>query len=271
MKYHPDVNKEPGAKEVFLRITEAYSYLLNPPTYTGSSPEKQKKAEEERVKRAKAAATKAARERYAAFKRRQEAAQGRAYSNAVTALVGIVFLAGAIYFGNKYINVWYVDQNAGEVNATIIKRGVRHFWMQYEVDGEMYVKKFSGTRSKFFLVATNGMPIFNDEQFVIIYRKENPRRCYINYDKILPQTFDVYQQVLTQPIASQYNLQPTDARIECLTLLVFEQYGLDGLANLFFWQESALENFNHNSWTYESMIEEPEFQKILSNCLLADE
>lgn len=270
LTYHPDVNKEPGAKERFLRITEAYNYLSNPPKRSAPNIASQRKAEEERIKRAKAAATQAARLRYEAFKRRQERAQGRAYSNAIRVLLGIVFLSGGIYFANKYFNTWYVNQDYIEVEAFVMKVGVRHFWLQYEVDGVAYVKKFSGLRSKRFLVADNGMPVMKYEMFMLRYRRGNPLRAYIDFSRVLPRTFTIYQQILSTEMARKYEISSGDPRLECLMLLVYEQYGLPGLADLFFWQESPLENFNHNSWSYARMAKEPAFQKIESNCLLMD-
>jgi len=271
MQYHPDINKAPGAKEIFLRITEAYNYLLNPPKYSGNSAEKQRKAEEEQVKRAKAAATRAARERYAAFKRRQEAEQSRAYSQAITSLIGIVFLIAAIYFGNRYISRWYVDANPAEVTARITKLDERHFWLAYKVDGKEYIKEFSGSRTKLWLVAPNGMPIFNNEKFVLVYRAENPKRCYIKADVVLPPTLHIYQAILRPVIAEQQAIKVDDARIDCLSLMVFDRFGVDGLANLFFWDESFLENFSNNSISYNNMIEEQAYKEILTNCLLTEE
>jgi len=271
LRYHPDVNKEPGAKEHFLLISEAYNYLTNPPkvSFTASSTAEQKsRAEAERVKRAKAAATKAARQRYAEFKRRKEIAQSRAYSQAITSLVAIILLLGAIYFGYSYVNKWYVNQQSQETVCTVVKRGVRHFWVEYEVDGESYVKKIAGTRSKFFLVSPNGMPVFAEEQFVIVHRTDNPKRCYIDFERITPQTMNIYLDMVSAEVAKQFMMKEDDSRIQCLSLLTFNNYGINGLANLFFWQESFLENVSNNSFTCGNLVEESEFQSILSQCMI---
>lgn len=274
MLYHPDVNKDPGAKERFLLISEAYNYLSNPPkvSFTATSTaEQNSRAEAERVKRAKAAATKAARQRYAEFKRRKEIAQSRAYSQAITSLVAILLMVGAIYFGYAYVNKWYVNQQPQETICTVIKRGVRHFWVEYEVDGETYVKKLAGTRGKFLLVSPNGMPVFMEEQFVLVHRTDNPKRCYIDFNRITPLTMDVYLDVVKKPIAQQFALDAEDPRIECVSLLTFNNYGIEGLADLFFWQESFLENVSNNSITCANLVDEPEFQTILAQCMIGED
>jgi hypothetical protein len=274
LQYHPDINKEAGAKERFLLISEAYNYLSNPPkvSLTATPTAEQKsKADAERVKRAKAAATKAARARYAEVQRKREKAQSRAYSQAITTLVGILLLAGAIYFGNRYINRWYVNQLPQETICTVVERNTRYFWVAYEVDGQEHIKKVSGFRSRFFLVAPNGMPILNDEQFVLVHRKDDPKRSYIDFDRITPQTMDVYLTAIAPQVGKQFNLKPNDTRIECISLLAFNAYGVEGLADLFFWEESFFENMNNNRVSCASMVEEPAFQTMLGQCMIDQE
>lgn len=273
--YHPDINKNVGAKERFLLISEAYSYLSNPPkvsSYTASptTAEQKSKAEAERVSRAKAAATKAARERYAEFKRRKEIAQSRAYSQAITSLVAIVLLGAAVFFGYKYFNRWYVNQLPEETICTVIHFTGRYYWVAYEVDGEEHIKKISGFRSHFNLLSPNGMPIFKEEQFVLVHRKDNPKRCYVDYNRITPQTMDVYLDMVAPQVWAQFELKENDTRTECLSLLTFNTYGIKGLANLFFWEESFLENMSNNSITCSNMVEEPAFQEFLKQCMIIE-
>jgi hypothetical protein len=269
LKYHPDVNKHPAAKQQFLLISEAYNYLINPPKVElGSTAEKRKRAEEERVRRAKAAATRAARQRYAEFRKRQEAEQGRAYSQAVTTFIALVLLIGAIYFGRRYFNAWYVDRDRDETIATLYLHKSRHFWVTYEVDGEEYIKKFSGTRSKYLLLTPNGMPTVDGLQFKVNYRKGNPRRCYLDYEEITPQTLALYINLVKQEIAAQYGIEADDARTECLALLVFDSHGIEGLADLFFWKESMLENFGNNSYTYGKLLEDERFKEHERDCMV---
>lgn len=267
LKYHPDHNKSPGAREHFLKITEAYNYLLDPPTRT--VPERDvSKAEAERRHRAREAAKKASRQRYEAFKKQQEWEQGKAYSRGISFFIAIVLLGGSIYFGKSYINNWYVDQNPGEVMGTIYYKGARNFAIRYQVGTKTYTEKFSGVRSKFFLLTPNGMPVLTETEFNVIYNKENPRWCYVNYDEFTPQTFSLYLKAINKELTKALALEPGDVRIDCVALQVFDAFGVDGLANLFFWQESPLENFGNNNNTYENMIETSRYKRILKECLI---
>jgi hypothetical protein len=273
LKYHPDLNKDVGAKERFLLISEAYNYLSNPPKVSFASTttaEQKSRAEAERVKRAKAAATKAARQRYAEFKHRKEIAQSRAYSQAITSLVAILLFGAATFFGYKYFNQWYVNQLPDETICTVIQFTGRHYWVAYEVDGEEHIKKISGFRSHFNLLAPNGMPIFKDEQFVIVYRKDNPKRCYVDYNRITPQTMNVYLALVAPHVWAQFKLSQNDTRVECISLLTFNTYGIEGLADLFFWEESFLENMGNNSITCRSMVGSTDFQEILDQCMMEE-
>jgi hypothetical protein len=115
------------------------------------------------------------------------------------------------------------------------------------------------------------MPILNDEQFVLVHRKDDPKRSYIDFDRITPQTMDVYLTAIAPQVGKQFNLKPNDTRIECISLLAFNAYGVEGLADLFFWEESFFENMNNNRVSCASMVEEPAFQTMLGQCMIDQE
>ena len=268
LKYHPDHNKEPGAKERFLAVTEAYNYLMDPPSLTFQAAKKTgRSADEERRKRAREKAKAAARQRYAAFKKQQEAEQSRAYSQAVTIFVGIVLLIGAFYFGRKYIIQWQVNSDPAETICTVVNHDARNILVRYNVNKTNYYKKFSGTRSKMWLVTPNGMPVVDGAEFTVRYKKTNPSWVLLHDDDFTPRTLDLYLETIQFEVAKNLNVEPDDARVECISLLTFEKFGIDGLANLFFWQESPLENFSNNSSTYASMADSEVFQQIRKECL----
>ena len=271
-KYHPDHNKEPGARERFLAITEAYNYLTDPPPRFQSAKKRgSRAAEEERRARAKEKAKYAARQRYAAFKKQQEAEQSRAYSQAVTIFIAVVLLIGAGYFGRKYMIHWLVDADPIETIATIYELDRRHIFVKYKVRNEWVLKKFSGVRSKHELVLPNGMPAFRGLQFTIKYKRTSPKTAYLEYDQFTPRSLDIYIDAIKLQTAKNYKIESTDARIECLALMVYNKYGVDGLADLFFWDESPVENFSNNSITYENLEETEGFQQILKECLFEQE
>ena len=181
--------------------------------------------------------------------------------------MGIVLLIGAFYFGRKYIILWQVNSDPAETVCTVVNHDARNILVRYNVNKTNYYKKFSGTRSKMWLVTPNGMPVVDGAEFTVRYKKTNPSWVVLMDDDFTPRTLDLYLETVQFEVAKNLGVEPDDARVECISLLTFEKFGIDGLANLFFWQESPLENFNNNSSTYESMSESDAFSQIKQECL----
>lgn len=266
LQYHPDHNKSPGAREHFLQLTEAYNYLLDPPQLFSDL--SKKKAEEERKKRAQEMAKKAARQRYAAFKRKQEIEQSKSYSQGVSIFVGLLLIVAAFYFGQDYFVSWYVNQAPKETIGHITDFGMRKFAIEYTVNERTYIERISGTRSQKFLVTPNGMPVVYGAEFLVVYNKNDPSWCEVDFEKITPLTLRKYVKMISEEAAAIFDLPSADNRVECASLQLFNSFGFDGLANVFFWRESPMENFKNNSFTFELMEESEEYQTILKDCLI---
>ncbi len=265
LKYHPDHNKSTGAKQHFFKLTEAYNYLLDQPKKQSAY---SSIAEEERRKRAHEKAKRAMWQRYTAFKEQQARAQSRSYSQGLAILIALVFLGTAVYFGKDYYNDWLVNQSPNETLGYISNSKVRVYTIKYTVNNREYVKHLSGKRSRYFLLTPNGMPALIGAEFTVKYNTENPNRCTIVYDEITPKTLRLYVQITKEEAAKSVRLKPHQLEVECLILQVFENFGIDGLANLFFWQESFFENMSNNKETFETMQETKEYKNILKNCLI---
>ncbi len=277
-KFHPDHNPDPGARARFLAITEAYNYLINPPSVKATpqhaAQNSAKMAEEERVNRAKAAAQYAARQRYAAFKRQQEKELNRSYSQAVTIFVGILLFVGAIYFGKDYVLKSYVNGNSATTVGTLTKHYVRsteRAEVVYEANNVRSSVSVPGRHLGSMIFTPNGMPALQGLEFTVIYRKDNPYWAYVEYQKFTPRTLSAYVYNLRGTLAAKYEVEFNDDRLECLVLRVFNTFGVDGLANLFFWDASFMENFKHNNRTFSKMEKTAKYQAILEECLLKPE
>ena len=280
-KYHPDHNKEAGAKERFLAITEAYNYLLDPPLkrpfYAAPNPQAANKASEsraeaERVKRAQDSAKRAAQVKYAAFKRKMKEEQDRKhYTLLFNIFIAFALLLAGLYFGKDYAVKLYVNSNQAQTigqAALHIELRSSYFEVVYFVDGERYKTRIPRRKVKAGFLCPNGMLALPGAEFVVHYKKDNPYWSYVDYNDITPHTLGMYVERTRIKVAEIYGTEADDLRVECLILQVFNNYGTDGLADLFFCQSPMLENFSHNSRSFESMCQKSEYQDIEKACLI---
>lgn len=265
-RYHPDVNNSPEAREQFMRITEAYDYLLNPPKAKYTHSTNWQDVENERIRHAKAAAARAARMRYQALKNKREQEQSRAYSRGISVFMGIVFFALAVTYGKPFFNELYVDQNAATTTARLVSFSYRHYFLVYRVDGKTYSKKYSGRRTKKDLVTPNGMPVYVGCEFLVKYRNDNPEYCYLDFDEILPQTLRVYQRAVHYPLCNYFDVEMYDQRINCFSAAIYNEFGLGGLADIYFQQEPLIENFNHNKGSFKKLAASNAFNQLAKSC-----
>lgn len=269
LKYHPDRNPSPAARERFIAITKAYDYLMDPPKISPAVYQKQAQQRAERAQRqARAESVRKARMRYAAYKKMREIEQGRAYSQALTFLIAVVCLGLAAYFGSKYFNYWYVHQNPAETVCRVINFNHNSFTVKYVTNSGAYTTTFSGGHFKNTLLSPNGMPVMIGCEFLVIYNKDNPTWCELDDEKITQNTLKKYIYITSFEIAKQHNIKRNNNRVECLALQVYHNFGVDGLADLYFWKAPVLENISNNSRTYKSLLKNKTYQRITQNCLL---
>lgn len=266
--YHPDRNAEIGAKERFIAITEAYNYLIDPPKKQNNKPESNAASQDaERVYNARMQARKAAAQRYREFKKQQEKELGRAYSRALSFLIGSVLLILTFFFSKTTINRWIVNSNQAETIGWIVRMDHRHFWVQFRVGDEHYIGRFMGRRSKEFLLTPNGMPVVRHSQFLVKFNAEKPNRFYVDYNHFTQRTLRHYIEMTSEVIEHNYP-GSTATNAECLSLRVFNTYGIKGMANLVFMDEAILENHINNGFTFSSMQTDEAYKKLLQECLI---
>jgi hypothetical protein len=56
------------------------------------------------------------------------------------------------------------------------------------------------------------------------------------------------------------------AQCECLANKIYEKYGTDGLATIFFNNELIVENILHNSLAYKKFINKKEVTDLIKSC-----
>jgi hypothetical protein len=282
-QYHPDHNKEAGAKERFLAITEAYNYLLDPPKRTiytapasqSATKANESRAEEERVKRAQDAAKRAAHVKYAAFKRKLKEEQDRKhYTRLFNIFIAFALFLAGLFFGKDYALRMYVSSNQTQtVGQATLQIDVRssYFDVVYFVDGKKYKCRTPRRKVKAGFLCPNGMLAMQGAEFVVYYKKDNPYWSYVDYNDITPHTLGLYVEKTRFAVAKIYGAEMNDLRVECVILQVFNEFGVDGLANLLFHDARMIENFSNNSSSFRDMREKPAYREIEKACLIIED
>lgn len=279
-KYHPDHNTSPEAKARFFAITEAYNYLMDPPTiranhWQTANETNQKRAEAERIKRAQDAAKRAEHIKYAAFKRKlKEEQDTKHYTVVFNLLVGTLLLVGAVFFGKDFAVKMYVDANKAESLGVLrvkFENRREYYDVAFKVNDKQFSNEISPREVKEGYLRANDMPAIPGSEFVVFYRKDNPNWSYVNYRSISANTLKMYINRLRFKLAITYNMQNDDIRLDCLCIQTFNLFGVDGLANLFFSETPFLQNFSNNATTFKTMEESAPYQRILTDCLIDEE
>jgi hypothetical protein len=274
-KYHPDHNHAPDARERFLVITEAYNYLLDPPASRpakSTSNESASRADAERVKRAQDAAKHAAQVKFAAFKRKlKEEQDTKHYTLVFNLFVATMLLVGAIFFGKDLALKLYVNSEKGETLGVLqmkIENRREYYRVVYEVNGHSYTNEIAPRNVKEGFLRANDMPATAGSEFVVYYRKDSPGWSYVDYSSISSKTLNMYINDLRTKMGLLYNLPSDDIRIDCLCIQTFNNFGVDGLANLLFYDVPFLQNMSNNSHHFKTMQETDRYERILRDCLI---
>ncbi|MBI5539924.1 MAG: hypothetical protein HY951_07695 [Bacteroidia bacterium] len=189
-----------------------------------------------------------------------------------------IFAIILIFKVNEWYSEYQLKNNGTDTYATITKissAGVRdpsevenvEFSFRYN-DSIIFGYTIAKTNSNYAL-ADNGMPLSIGDEFIVKYVIDNPEIYKVNYYKPSKTTIKSYIALTTMSI-SLLNIFPKSekqiAQCNCLANKIYEKYGTDGLATIFFNDELVVENIMHNSLAYKNFISKKEITDLIKFC-----
>lgn len=275
MKYHPDVNPGKGARAKFLEVLEAYEYLSGIRKYTERKnyrPEDLYRARSVMKEWARKQAQARYRERVAQIKKQREKEQARQYTQAIYLLLGMVILYFSIRTGWAWYKDMMIDADPVYSIAEVVALGQNRVIYRFPTETKVLESRSYVSNSGLRMLAGNGLPLKVGDRFQLIYQADRPMRHRINYQKMSAETLNRYMAMVSKDLRSMYGEQwkadsiPIKRTADCLTLLIFEKYGLDGLGAIINRESFFLENFSHNSIHWYFMQRSAKFKHFIDQC-----
>lgn len=202
------------------------------------------------------------------FKKRQEEEQNKQFT------IGLYVFASIIVFlilANVGVNVWNTKKAFTNCDTTISRVvSLEHhaFKVIYNNGTNSFVGEERASRAFTTLYYENGMPLEVGQEYKVAFNKEEPK-----YFKVLGAEFT------KRTLLSYYNLTTPKIKLwlteegiykegmeHCVFKKVYQRIGIDGLAQLFYFNEAIVENIDNNSITFSSFEKQNEFKEIIKEC-----
>ncbi len=275
MKYHPDVNPSPNARQKFTEILEAYEYLTGVRKARKSS---FTKAEKERFydlmrKAAEEKAKAKYRERVRQFRKQREEQQNKEYQKGIILFFVVIFAAVSIWQAYKFYFNLKVNGDSVRTEAQVVGVANKRVIYQFFVGDSLIQEKAYVGRYRLSMLADNGMPLEIGDQFELIYSAADPSYHRLNYQKVSPATMKRYLALSSTKLQGIYrdhwqelNDSEQKVRALCMSLLIFQEYGFNGLAKVVYHDANILNNFAHNSIRWHFLSRKEAFKEIYHSC-----
>lgn len=276
MKYHPDVNPSPQAKERFLEILEAYEYL------TGIRKARQKQQmtaaeirnlQELMKKVAEQRAREKYKERVREFKKEKERQQAAEFTRSIYALIGLVIVGISVWQGWKFYRNLVIEDNPKYSVATVVGLGSNRLYYNYLLNDSLYEEAMYVSNIGMVQLAKNGLPLKPGDEFELVINPDRPTYHKIDFNRVSTQTLRRYFTIVAEQIQSIYREEwrelSSDQRqikANCLTLLLYNKYGFSGLSKVYFYRTNFLDNLSNNSISWYFLKNKAEYQKLLTDC-----
>jgi len=263
-KHHPDSG---GTEEAFQELGAAVEYVIRALALVDATVEKSKG----RSKEADALAEKRAIMRAEMLKRRAEEDRKRNIQATwgISVILVLIVLSGiGMVIQPRFIH-WMVEKERVERMATVIGTGPdRSYTISWNYQGQTYTEMLNG---RFidgkWLVGPAGMPMIKGGKYIVSFNARNPDYFELKDKYIDPETADRYFSLVKYPLAAALDLPDTDPDVVCIYWSVLDQFGVDGVAHLFFGALPMRKNWKHNERSFQALKESETFQKLYRSCL----
>ena len=263
-QHHPDMNPGEGSRERFLEIVEAYEVLMGE---RNPQPKRAPVDHDAIRRRAREEAMRKARMRYAEFLRQQEKEQGEAYGRAlIWVVVGAAAILTFLALRGPF-NAWRIAVNPYQTSCRVTSFGYREATIRYEVDGAPYTATVALRRSFLETLSGNGMPIRSNHTFALRCRRDDPTLFEVMWEYPGRETVQAYLRATAVRLPEAFpEWGLNDDQATCMAVETLEEQGIDGLAVLFFFDESALENYRHNALVFSSRYGDASPETTFPDC-----
>jgi len=261
---HPDSG---GTEAAFQELGAAVEYVLRALALVDATVEKTQRRSAETV----ALAEKRAKMRAEMLKRRAEEDRKRniqATWGISVILVIIVLFGVGMVIQPRFIH-WMVEKERVERMATVLSTGPdRSFTIGWKYQGKSYTELLNG---RFidgkWLVGPAGMPMIKGGKYIVSFNARNPNYFELKDKYIDPETADRYFSLVKYPLAAALDLMDSDPDVVCIYWSVLDEFGVDGVAHLFFGALPMRKNWKHNERSFQALKESETFQKLYRSCL----
>ncbi|MBI1315988.1 DnaJ domain-containing protein [bacterium] len=244
-QWHPDVNPDPAARDQFLLVQKAYERLQS-----GAAVAEQEAVDP--VVEAHILRRERLRKAYLEKRRLEEEKRLKALRRWWFFPFALMLLPWGVHLGQRGYNRWQVLSKPDTTWCSVHWVGYREVHYAYEVGGEEFFGHERTGKVDHSMIGGNGMPLKEGDVFQLLYRADRPRWSLVNYAVCGGATFDRYlglcESQLLEELDSTWSEHPHHVR--CMALLIFEHYGINGLADVVFKDTSPFDNWAHNRWTF---------------------
>lgn len=267
LKYHPDVYKGENGQAKFVEITEAYQVLTE-----GKVKQVEQKphhhSREESLRKAREKARADMRRKYSEFKKKQEEEENEQFRVALYIFIGII---ATVITASLSVSVYHKKQaytNSDTTICRVVSLEQHSFRVLFSDGFHEHVTEHRASKAYQTLYYKNGMPLQVGQEFMIVYNKAKPKYSQVEGDLITERTLLSYHE-LTAPKIKRWLTKEGryyEGMEHCVFQRVYQRIGIEGLAQLFYYDEALIENLDNNTITFSSFKNQNEFQKILKEC-----
>lgn len=178
-----------------------------------------------------------------------------------------------IYKGIEWYNEYQLTNNSVETWATVTRvslGGIRdefdsdNIEFQYKVEDSTYYGYVSERANEHFVFNQNDIPIFPNHRYRLKYVKTHPTIYKIEFEQPDISTIISYLNDVSQIIIEKEKINHNQAF--CIARLIFKEFGFEGLAQLYFHDAYMVDNFKHNSSSFNSFWTSANVQEIKKHC-----
>lgn len=282
-KYHPDVSTSANAKDRFAQISIAYERLEDweiagrpsSGNYNSFAELRDQAAREARQKAREEAHKRELRKRVMRMRAMQDAEAGRRYKQAFVLVIACLLL----YFGSKQGMKWYksyrIENNKGETYATVFSQTPHFVKYIFVAQGKRMSKEVRVDYTMDDNQAENGLPILLEGRYKVTYAKDDPSYHMVDFNIPDLETLEVYKTEAEKIVRWRFRDSFIDMTenerkraVHCLSLVFYEHFGSDYIANMFYAEAMFMQNWSHNHSTFEDLIHEDEFVQCFQYCNL---